>query len=170
MPYNEAMLEKTFIRPYRSGDAERLVAFLDEARFLLGDDDFTPEGKHALYFLFSERLDILGLIEAEVAATKHVDGIDPSLIVTKIALRRGYEDEDLVSSLLGFLLRECNAMDVSYVYLLGEEVPFEKELGFVLAAQKGIYTKEESEANIPSLRLYAVDKSKEIVPGFLYRL
>lgn len=164
------MLDKTLIRPYRNGDAEKLVAFLSEARFIHGDADFTPKGKHVLYFLFSERLDILGLLEAEVCATRHLRAIDPSLIVTKIALRHGFEDEDFVEGLLTYLLRECSPMDVDYVYLLGEEVPFEREIGFIPCAPNGIYYHEDPEKNIPLLRFYPLDKDKPVLPGFLYRL
>ena len=163
------MLDQTSIRPYRKGDAIALAEFLEGATFLVGDDDFTPKGTHLLYFLYSERLKVIGIFEIEVAAIRHLGGDEPSLGLSKLALLEGFVEEEYVRSVLLFLIKEANRLNAGSLFLLGEELPFEREAGFVPAAPKGIYLAEDPEANIPNLRIKRLQAPDAFNPGILYR-
>jgi len=163
------MLDKTTIRPYHSGDAQALMDFLKHAHFLLGDDDFTPGKTSVLDFLFSERGEILGLLEAEVCTVSSLSHVSPALLVDKVALFRGYEDEEFVGALLGYLKGQAIGLDVDYIFLNGEELPFERELGFTPSAPVGIYDEIDPEGNLKTLRFLPIREPK-IIPGFFHKL
>ena len=164
------MLNKTTLRPYRIGDAAALMDFCKDAKFLIGDGSFPVEGKHVLYLMVSERLRIVGLIEAGVAFTERIDGDEAAFLVTKLALSKEFYGDEYACALLRFLLAKAREDEVKAVYLLGEELPYEKELGFVLAAGKGIYDDRLREKGIDALRVKPIEEEEGLRPGFLHRI
>ena len=147
------MLDPISIRPYQQGDVPALAALLDKAKFLLGDADFSAKGSHLVYFLDSARSGIVGLFEMRVVATRHLKTDEPSLLITKVALSPEYLQEEYVRSMLLYAFGEARRLKVNRIYALGEELPYEKELGFGLAAPKGIYLDGKAEESIPLLRM-----------------
>ncbi|MCR5349177.1 MAG: hypothetical protein K6E59_06205 [Bacilli bacterium] len=160
------MLLKTSIRPYRSGDGDALNAFLSRAKFLLGNVNFEEEGKFGLYLLCGEGVGILGLVEAQARPVVHLEGATPALVITKLALDKDCFDEDFIRSLLLYVLVQARQLNVPIVLLEGEEVPFEKELGFRPAAQHGIYDEKHPNLCLESLRLCSLGEDP-LKPGFL---
>ena len=147
------MLDTISIRPYQRGDAAALDQFLKESRFLVGDGSFQGEGRRYVYFLFGQRNRIVGMMELRLAATRHLNNDDPALLVTALGFAKGFEDDEYVRSLLIYAEREARKVQAKRLFLLGPEVPYEKELGYALAATKGIYLEGREEECIPTLRV-----------------
>ena len=164
------MLDTMHIRPYREGEALKVNDFLHAAKLIHGDADLSPVGHHSIYLATTTGEEIVALIEVRVCGLSRVQGNQPGLFITKIALDPRFGNDEMVLLCLNHLLREATRMEVPFLFIDGDEIPYERESGFRLAATLGIYDAEDPEGNIGKLRAKRIDGSIDLYPGFLHLL
>ena len=135
-------------------DISLLDDFLKCAHFYIGDDDFTPQGRNLIYSLHEEGK-IVGLAEFRLGATCRIHGDRSAALITKFGLMS--EEEEDVETLLLLIRKEAKRLELGAIYLDGEELPFERELGFAPCAEKGIYFEGEGEQHLKTLRVLSFD-------------
>lgn len=163
------MLETLHLRPYHEGEALKVDAFLAEAKPVHGDKDLTPKGHHCLYLAESNG-ELVGLLETRVCGVKGIYGDRTALILSKLAFRADYFDDEYVLLCLNFFFSEVKRLQVDLVFIEGDEMPYEKEYGFVSAATLGLYDGLAPEAYLNTLRAKRMDGDTSLNPGFLYLL
>ena len=161
------MLETMSLRPYHEGEALKVDSFLVSAKSVHGDKDLTPSGHHALY-LAEINEELVGLLEIRVCGVSGVDGERSALLLSKLLFAPEQFDEDNALLGLNFFLAEGKRLGVDLLFIEGEEMPYEKELGFVNAATLGLYDGHAPEQYLKSLRAKRLDESEKLRPGFLY--
>ena len=159
------MITNHVFAPIDTSDITPLEKFLEKARFYIGDDDFTPGGKYAIYTMVQND-EIVGLLEIRLALTERLHGTTPAALVTKFALVG--DDENDVMTLLIHLSQEAKTLGLAAIYLRGEELPFEVEFGFKVCAPDGIYLAEGAEEAIKDLRVLPLTDEKK--PGMVVLL
>lgn len=149
-------------KPIDTSNIVPLERFLAKARFLVGDKSFAKQGRNLIYCIYY-RDDILGLVEYRLGVTQRLDGDSKSALLTKFALLG--ESEEEVETLLLLARREARRLGFGALYLNANEIPYEKEVGFSIAATHGIYLAKNPEKSVPTLRFLPLDGNEK--PGIV---
>ena len=155
------------LRPYHEGEALKVESFLAQAKSVHGDKDLTPKGHHALYLAEMDG-ELVGLLETRVCAVSGIHGDRPALLLSKLLFSPEYFEDEYALLGLNFFLSEAQRLAVEIVFIEGDEMPYEKELGFVPAASLGLYDGPDPVAYLNTLRAKRLDGSDKLAPGFLY--